>query len=430
MHNRKKQERPPTDAEVAALKKKSTTYASLVNILFDRRSKHDHSNETLDLIGKMLRNNPDFYTLWNFRREVLFSLHPGLQSAGGASGEKFRDESAAAICEAEMSLSADGIRRNPKSYGAWHHREWIIHRFDVNYSQELELCKEFLRQDQRNFHCWNYRRFVATVAGISPEAELQFSAEKIQENFSNYSAFHHRSIYIKQVSVSSCGMGVGGGINNDTVPAVADRPGSARTRQPLQEIIPGELKIIENAIFTEPDDQSAWWYHQFLMTWIRSEISASVSDAAAAAAAAVVDAASSATITTAPSPSFATANQQQVQQRELVQWFMGVLEQQRELVGSLMEVEDSCRWVLGCMLSMTDTLLWLMGMPGVVSSATTTTTTTTTTSSSNGGGLSVGVEALVAERLLLLDKLLQIDPLHVNRYRYLLQQHQLTSSYY
>ena len=24
-----------------------------------------------------------------------------------------------------------------------------------------------------------------------------------------------------------------------------------------------------NAVFTEPDDQSPWWYHQFLLTWFR-----------------------------------------------------------------------------------------------------------------------------------------------------------------
>ena len=37
MHNRKKQVKPPTDAEIAALNKKRLMYDSLVNILFDRR---------------------------------------------------------------------------------------------------------------------------------------------------------------------------------------------------------------------------------------------------------------------------------------------------------------------------------------------------------------------------------------------------------
>ena len=113
MHNRKKLERPPSEAEVAALQKKSQTYASLVNIIFERRRTKDHSVETLTLVGKMLRNNPDFYTLWNFRREVLFTLYPTLSDT--SSNNKFEAENAQAICEQEMELSADGIRKNPKS---------------------------------------------------------------------------------------------------------------------------------------------------------------------------------------------------------------------------------------------------------------------------------------------------------------------------
>jgi geranylgeranyl transferase type-2 subunit alpha len=113
MHNRKKTEKPPSEAEIAALQKKSQTYESLVSILFERRRNNDHSKDTLDLLGKMLRNNPDFYSLWNFRREVLFSLNPAL--LGASERTKYDAENANELCLQEMELSADGIRRNPKS---------------------------------------------------------------------------------------------------------------------------------------------------------------------------------------------------------------------------------------------------------------------------------------------------------------------------
>jgi len=151
MHNRKKQVKPLTDNEIANLNKKCMMYESLVNILFERRDHHkkeqeEYTMETLALTKKMLSNNPDFYTLWNFRREILYELYPSLRSSSSLSSSllaastneldelnlattttsamlsslststsielihdrnKIRDE--------ELELSTEGIKRNPKS---------------------------------------------------------------------------------------------------------------------------------------------------------------------------------------------------------------------------------------------------------------------------------------------------------------------------
>lgn len=112
----------------------------------------------------------------------------------------------------------------------------------VDFDEELKLCKEFLKEDQRNFHCWNYRREIHKILGRDDHKEFLFSTEKIHENFSNYSAFHHRSIFIKTIN----------DIN-------------------VSSLVEEELKIVESAIFTEPDDQSAWWYLQFLLSWCWKE---------------------------------------------------------------------------------------------------------------------------------------------------------------
>jgi len=116
------------------------------------------------------------------------------------------------------------------SFENQHHRKWVISKINVDISKELSLCDEFLTADQRNFHCWNYRRFVVSEGNISENDELEFSFHKIQENFSNYSAFHHRSVFLKKCTFPN-----------------------------PKEFIHNEFSIIENAIFTEPDDQSAWW---------------------------------------------------------------------------------------------------------------------------------------------------------------------------
>jgi geranylgeranyl transferase type-2 subunit alpha len=110
MHNRKKPERQPTEAEQQALKDKAHVYKSLVSILWEKRKQHDHSLETLAVLSKLLTSNPDFYSLWNFRREVLVTLYPGLQAF--LSDGKIKNSEARDV---ELNITAMAIRRNPKS---------------------------------------------------------------------------------------------------------------------------------------------------------------------------------------------------------------------------------------------------------------------------------------------------------------------------
>ena len=197
---------------------------------------------SLELNDKLLQVNPDPLHLWNQRRE-----HGELD------------------LEKELQVTAQALQNNPKAYGAWFHRKWCMTTLltpDASSQvlpQELALTEKFLQRDERNFHCWNYRRFVvglmlggrangawsqgppmgaqhahgSTTLPVpnDPDAVLQaewdFTTRKIHDNFSNFSAFHYRSKLLR-----------------------------AETN---------ELDIVENAIFTEPDDQTAWWYHRFLL---------------------------------------------------------------------------------------------------------------------------------------------------------------------
>jgi hypothetical protein len=84
-----------------------------VSNVLERRRTQDNSAETLALIEKMLSSSPDFYTLYNFRREILYDTHPQLAVCG--EGNKYSAEDANNIREVEMLLSAKGIERNPKS---------------------------------------------------------------------------------------------------------------------------------------------------------------------------------------------------------------------------------------------------------------------------------------------------------------------------
>jgi geranylgeranyl transferase type-2 subunit alpha len=236
-----------------AISRKAAMYSDLTALLSKMRRAGDTSAQALELTSKVLRINPDYYSLWNYRREVLLALHSesiGLKRErmdGLGADDKDRRialEIGVSVREQELNLSTEAIMKNPKAYGAWWHRIWILQRFCVDYARELKLCCQFLDQDQRNFHCWNYRRYVAKSGRVSSAEEFRYSTEKIEQNFSNYSAFHHRSVYILQLEHKS--------IDSKT------------------SAISIELAIVENAVFTDPFDQSAWWYHRFLLNWLKS----------------------------------------------------------------------------------------------------------------------------------------------------------------
>ena len=299
----------------------------------------------LQLLDKMLRVNPDPLHLWNHRRALL--LQGEATTAATASGS---DD----WWPTELALTQAGLERNPKAYGAWFHRKWVLQQAtsappsddtDASHtmtattttttllSNELGLTEQFLQRDERNFHCWNYRRFVVgleldtttgsgrrdglwaasqlllesnsdTAVVIGPQLlakqstsnnynsndnhrqqnhatriktilqrEWDFTKTKIVENFSNFSAFHYRSKLLLLVSENN---------NNDNQSCwcwspiiVADDTASSTT---VQNIAQTESSLMENIMFTEPDDQTIWWYHRFVLDWVQTHMTNATND--------------------------------------------------------------------------------------------------------------------------------------------------------
>ncbi|KAI0228805.1 Geranylgeranyl transferase type-2 subunit alpha [Lamellibrachia satsuma] len=212
--------------------RKLKLYTAGTSKVFSKRAAGELDEELLSVSGQLLSANPDFYTLWNIRREVYVAWKE----------VKTEDEMQTSL-QGELQFLEQCLRVNPKSYGVWQHRAWVLEAMPQSrWSQELELCNKFLNYDERNFHCWDHRRLVVGRGNVSASDEFQFTSDKIRDNFSNFSSWHYRSKLLPLVYPS---LAHPGGIEEDTLLS--------------------EFELVQNAVFTDPDDQSSWFYHRWLL---------------------------------------------------------------------------------------------------------------------------------------------------------------------
>uniref|UniRef100_A0A6Q2XZ36 Geranylgeranyl transferase type-2 subunit alpha n=1 Tax=Esox lucius TaxID=8010 RepID=A0A6Q2XZ36_ESOLU len=207
--------------------KKLKIYVTARDAVFAKRKNGMLDDEALLLTQQLLSSNPDVATLWNYRREILLHL------------ETIREEvDVQKMYEDELSFLESCLKVNPKSYGSWHHRGWVSARLPrPDWTRELGLCDRCLSLDDRNFHCWDYRRMVVKMSGVPVDQELQFTDRLIGSNFSNYSSWHYRNACVP--------------FNN---------------MKPLGVILAfSEYELVQNAFFTDPNDQSAWFYYRWLL---------------------------------------------------------------------------------------------------------------------------------------------------------------------
>ncbi len=311
----------------------------------NNNNSHNHNNndddddeQTLALLGKALLVNPDPMNLWNHRRELISKEMSVLGITTTTSSSSTDDATsistttttsennnnnnnnttAETIVQRERALTNTALQRNPKAYGAWFHRKWILQTFRPHVhvlQQELGLTSQFLKLDERNFHCWNYRRFVVACLGNSWDgswntrnlnnnnnnnnkpplmgqqvvlpskkssltlttsstttttttsttstttipapliaSEFEFTSDKIHQNFSNFSAFHYRSQLLDLVMSSMQ--------NDENENDNNDRDDYLNT---MEERLDVEFQLVQDAVCTEPDDQTCWWYHAILL---------------------------------------------------------------------------------------------------------------------------------------------------------------------
>uniref|UniRef100_A0A2P2HYN5 Geranylgeranyl transferase type-2 subunit alpha n=1 Tax=Hirondellea gigas TaxID=1518452 RepID=A0A2P2HYN5_9CRUS len=283
--------------------KKRKKYLAGINLLFEKRELCIHDSESLQVSALLLQANPDALTLWNSRRETILALRDKYKKKSEQQALNEDDESttenskvstaeeatptsdvsatASTVEEAtetpdkspssisgivypplpttweellvsELGVVSACLQHNHKSYGAWHHRTWVMRQLCEGAEQkqqqqawdsELNLCNLFLTKDERNFHCWDYRRHVVAKGGVAAEKELHYSLELIERNLSNFSAWHYRAKLLPLL-----------------------HPPHQGSPHPVGDhVFKQELERVVEAVFTDPSDQSPWFFLRWLL---------------------------------------------------------------------------------------------------------------------------------------------------------------------
>jgi len=248
MHNIKRV--PHSQEEIQARKERDKSqiaeYLALTNSVLSRKKARDWSRDAFDQTEHLLELNPEFYTVWNYRRNIILNgIFP--QSTPEDNNDLLANE---------LSMTMAALRQHPKVYWIWNHRRWCLQNVPdgpvvdgkpslqwrkANWQRELAVVEKMLDADARNFLAWNYRRYVlASMPDQRPIiTELAYTTRKIGASFSNFSAWHQRS-------------------------KVYSSLWNAGELDPLHSR-EEEFDLVHNALFTDPDDQSAWIYHRWLI---------------------------------------------------------------------------------------------------------------------------------------------------------------------
>ncbi|CAL5354737.1 unnamed protein product [Camellia sinensis] len=138
-------------------------------------------------------------------------------------------------------MTERALAKNYRSYGAWYHHKWVLRKGHSSVDQELQLLGVFLKKDSRNFHAWNYQRFVAALKNRSDADERHFTTDLITKT----------SITILL------------GIICVILSHLLEK--RAQGSFSKEEVLTEEYDLVHQALFTDPDDQSGWFYHLWFL---------------------------------------------------------------------------------------------------------------------------------------------------------------------
>ena len=325
--------RPRPQARREASLPKVKLIRALQDDAIRRRREKVYDATSMAVTARLLEINPEVLTAWNFRREAIVLAGdktrrgPRRVSSEHRTNDPERTHSFAPTLADELALTERCLRKNPKSYPAWHHRKWCVARrvyglktetdaeteshlhatgfadergFPVAslLATELEMAQTLLDLDDRNFHGWGYRRFVTSLAIKKNERALETrSARRATERETpertlkkkpevSSNVFDHdrdRATVSDEASVVSARAElrfseakIERNFSNYSawhhraanLPRAFAGPtnglGASRDGGVPADVLANEYAFVRQAFFTEPEDQAGWMYHRWL----------------------------------------------------------------------------------------------------------------------------------------------------------------------
>ncbi|XP_044735673.1 protein farnesyltransferase/geranylgeranyltransferase type-1 subunit alpha [Chrysoperla carnea] len=138
----------------------------------------EKSERALELTKDALELNPANYTVWQYRREILFALNKNLWD--------------------ELEYVKSVAMEYPKNYQIWHHRRVLVERLNDG-SQELEFTALILKQEAKNYHAWQHRQWALKTFNLY-EFELDYVNELLEDDLRNNSAWNQRYFVINNTT--------------------------------------------------------------------------------------------------------------------------------------------------------------------------------------------------------------------------------------
>ncbi|KAI0803691.1 hypothetical protein GGR55DRAFT_661742 [Xylaria sp. FL0064] len=279
-------------------------YRQLEDAIREKTARGAYDDAALfPLTTKLLRLNPEYYTIWNVRRRCLTSGLLSRPSAGSSpstaspstsptattnpssatcssssSAQTPRDPASpttgrsgttldtnsdndAEVLKSELTFIIPLLLEFPKCYWIWKYRKWLLEQAILRlprpvassvWEAELALASKMLVKDRRNFHAWGYRRYLvarlesADLLGRSlAEDEFAYTTKMIRSDLSNFSAWHNRSRLMFRV--------------------LDERRADDAARTAFLD---AELNLVQEALNVGPEDQSLWYYHRYLISQV------------------------------------------------------------------------------------------------------------------------------------------------------------------
>ncbi len=209
------------------------------------------------------------------------------------------------LLQDDLAFTFGALKEHPKVYWIWTHRQWCLEHIPEDdssdegsdplqwqrqtWTHELIVVEKMLDVDARNcmplslpplyiflishcagtlttaiVHAWAYRRYILksmpppgpSIPARSPTTELVYTQKKIESNFSNFSAWHQRT---KVYAVTEQ-------LRDPTLLDSGILPSRSECLPRGLNCVSVEFDFVVQAMYTDPNDQSAWLYHRWLIS--------------------------------------------------------------------------------------------------------------------------------------------------------------------